>query len=163
MILWTLVAALFVADAVLGVMLWRGHRRRERLMDLVNTEPSPEFNEEPIRADLEDLRKDTLTDLEEMAVRIKGLTVAVAEGIERVDRSERRIGATIKRAQTKLALAGYEDPGVEAEVEGLRVLDGDGIETGELPTVPSDVGSAGDRDSSVPGVTVAQLQKVRGL
>jgi len=161
--LWIIVAVLFIADAVLLQMLWRGHRRRQRLVDLVRTEPEPLFDSGPLEGLIEGLRKDIGADLDEMASRIKRLTMAIEEGIERVDRSERRIGATIKRAQEKLALAGYEDPGLEAEAEGLRLLDGEGGGVGQLPTVQPGVEDPGDRPSSIRGLTVRQLQKVRGL
>ena len=162
-IIWGVVAVLFLVDAALFWVIRRTHLSLHHMLEQTQTEPTPPYDDQAIRDTLGILRRDFGSDLEETATRIRNLTQAVAEGIERVDRSERRIGATIKRAQEKLALAGYEDPGVEAEVEGLRLLDGDGIGTGGLPAVPPDVGGAGDQRSSVPGVTVAQLQRVRGL
>jgi len=162
-VIWGLIAVLFLADAALVWVLRRSHVSHVRRIDELHIEPSPPYDDLPMRAEVEALRKDVASDIEELAGRMKNLTHAVAEGIERVDRSERRVSATIARAQTKLAASGYEDPGVEAEIEGLRLLDGDGIGTGELPTVQSSLDNPGDEPSSIPGISVGQLQRVRGL
>jgi len=161
--LWFAVGVLFVGAGLLSWQLRDTQRRQTRILELPAIEPTPLYDDQHIQAALLALRKDVGTDLEEVANRIKTLTQAVAEGIERVDRSERRIGATITRAQKKLALAGYEDPGITAEVEGLRLLDGDGGEDGGLPAVQQDVEDPRDRPSSIPGATIAQLQRVRGF
>jgi len=162
-ILWSLVAALFVADGVLFWSLRHAHRRQRRVIDRLNTEPVPGYDDHQVRAEITALRKDVGDDLEDVAGRMKNLTMAVAEGIERVDRSERRIGATIKRAQAKLAESGYDDPAIAAEIEGLRLIDGAGGLEEEVPPLLPGVGDAGGQPSSVPGLTVAQLQRVRGL
>jgi len=94
--------------------------------------------------------------------RIKRLTVAVDEGIERVGRSERRINATVARARKELKKLGYEDPGLEAEAAELRLVDGGGGEGGELPEVREGVEPA-DAPSSIRGVSAAQLRRVRGI
>jgi len=93
----------------------------------------------------------------------KDIVIAVAEGIERVDRSERRIQGTVKRAQKKLAEHGFVDEGLEAEVDGLQLIDGDrGKEPGVQP-VRSEVASAEETPSSVAGVTQQQLRRARGI
>lgn len=93
----------------------------------------------------------------------KDLTIAVAAGIERVDRSERRIKATVKRARLQLADAGVEDSGLEAEHTQLSLVDGDGGEVEGMPTVPASVEDDAARPSSVAGVSVAQLRAARRL
>ena len=162
-LMWTLLVVLFIADVAHWAVLSHTLRQQRYLREHQQTEPAPPYDDHHIRGELSLLRKDIGDDFEEVAGRIKHLTAAIAEGIERVDRSERRVAATVARAQKKLALAGYEDPGVEAEVEGLRLLDEDGIGTGGLPALHADVANPGDQPSSVPGITVAQLQKARGL
>ncbi len=95
--------------------------------------------------------------------RIKALTFAVEEGIERVGRSERRIVATIKRARKELAEHGFESPGIEAEVAELRVVDGAGSAGRELPEVPPDMVEPHEEASSIRGVSAATLKRVRGF
>lgn len=78
-------------------------------------------------------------------------TVAIAEGIERVDRSERRVRAAVARAKKRLDEAGYADEGVEAEIEGLRAVDGGLSEGQPMPAVHESV-DAGQTDmSAFPG------------
>ncbi len=63
--------------------------------------------------------------------RLKDIVFAVAEGIERVERYERRIKATIKRAKKELAERGFEHEGLEAEAHELREVNtnsGEGTE-----------------------------------
>ncbi len=89
--------------------------------------------------------------------RLKDLTLAVAEGIERVARSERRIHAVIKRARKELAEHGFESPGLETEAAELQLADGKGSEPTELPTVPKTL-----EPSSIKGVPAETLRRVRG-
>lgn len=71
--------------------------------------------------------------LEELSGRLDEMRHAVAEGIERVDRSERRIKQTVRRAREKLEAAGYTDDGLEAEAQQLQLLDGQGGGGGRMP------------------------------
>lgn len=95
--------------------------------------------------------------LEELEGRMQHLTLAIAEGIDRVDRSERRVKQTVRRAQQKLAAHGFEDDGLEAEADQLRFFDGDGGEGGGMPPVREDVGGPGPTEeelatwASIPG------------
>lgn len=91
------------------------------------------------------------------------LTLAVAEGIERVDRAERRIRTAVAGAKKKLREAGFEDAAVEAEAQELRIVDGSGSEDGEVPALRSVVEEPEEEASSVSGVTRAQLLKARGI
>jgi len=158
-----LFAVLLVGGLALFGCFWRSRRVQGPLLEHQQIAPDPPYDDQQLRSEIEDLRSATASDFEQIADRMKTQTLAIAEGIERVDRSERRVDATLKRARKKFAAGGYEDPGTEAEVEGLRLLDGDGIGTGGLPTLQPGVDNPGDRPSSVPGITVAQLQRVRGL
>lgn len=72
-------------------------------------------------------RLEVLTnELATVADSVRTQTVAIAEGIERVDRSERRVRAVVTRAQQRLADAGYQDEGLEAEAAQLQPLNADG-------------------------------------
>jgi hypothetical protein len=62
--------------------------------------------------------------IDALADQLQDQTLAIAEGIERVDRSERRVRSAVARAQKRLSDAGYEDEGVEAEAVQLQFLDG---------------------------------------
>ena len=94
---------------------------------------------------------------------MKELTIAVAEGIERVDRSERRVKATVARARKELKERGYTDPGLEAEAHELRVVDGDRGEDGAVQPVPTEMAEPADAPSSVRGVSASDLRRVRGI
>jgi len=78
--------------------------------------------------------------LEEFDRRLVQITLAVAEGIERVDRAERRVRSTVKRARKELAEQGYESDGLEAENEEIRLLDADGSGADGVPPLRLDVG-----------------------
>jgi len=97
--------------------------------------------------------------LEAFATKIKDLTFAVSEGIERTDRAERRIRNAIQRARKELGKLGYEDPGLEAEASELRLLDGEGSGDGGLPAVPEEVAEVDGEASSIKGVSAALLRK----
>ena len=90
--------------------------------------------------------------------KMKDLTFAVSEGIERSDRAERRIHATIKRARAELKKRGYEDPGLESEAYELHAVDGGGGGARELPPVRDSVESS-EEASSIAGVSVAELRR----
>ena len=109
-----------------------------------------QFNSLPERVD----------ELEEGA---KEIVLAVSEGIERTDRAERRIKATIKRARRELESHGLVDPGVEAEADELRLVDGKGSEEGGLQPVRAPVGEPAEEASSIKGVSVDVLRRARGF
>jgi len=48
---------------------------------------------------------------------------AVAEGIDHVERNEKRVRGILTGARNRFASAGYEDPGVEAEITSLPEVD----------------------------------------
>lgn len=98
--------------------------------------------------------------IEALEERIDTLRLAVAEGIQHVERSENRIKATVRRAREKFAEEGFESPGLDAEAAELRLIDGGGGEEGELPAVRQSVESP---QSSIPGVTPEQLRSARGF
>lgn len=87
---------------------------------------------------------------EETKIALARLTKAVAEGIDHVDRNEKRVRGILTGARNRFASAGYEDPGVEAEIESLPSVDERERPEEELPAVSEDLelGSWG----SVPGM-----------
>lgn len=93
---------------------------------------------------------------------VEQLTLAVSDGIERVDRAENRIKATIARARKELKGHGFESPGLEAENNELRLVNGTGSDERGVPAVPAEVASATEQASSVRGVPLGTLQRVRG-
>ena len=97
--------------------------------------------------------------LEQLHTKIKDLTFAVAEGIERTDRAERRVRNAIQRARKELGARGYDDPGLEAEAYELRVVDGDGSKDGGVPPVSEQVAPVESEASSIHGVSAATLRK----
>ena len=78
--------------------------------------------------------------LEELDRRIVQVTLATAEGIERVDRAERRIRSTVQRARKELAEHGYESDGLEAEASEIRLVDVGGSEDVSMQPLRLDVG-----------------------
>lgn len=105
------------------------------------------------------------TQLEHLESRLDTLRAAVSEGIERVDRSERRIRQVVTRARAQLEEEGYRDPGVEAEYAELQRGDGGGGEDGGVQPMSEEVGEPLDL-SSVPGAwsqeDIAALRRFRG-
>lgn len=98
-------------------------------------------------------------ELDSVEGRLKTLTVAIEEGIERVDRSERRVRAVVQRAQRRLADAGYEDEGLEAEASGLQPVNGGGGRAEGMQTVLEDLEGGDDRfdASGLPGDFSAEV------
>jgi len=92
----------------------------------------------------------------------KEIVIAVSEGIERTDRAERRIKATVQRARKQLETLGYVDDAVEAEAVELRLLDGEGSRSGEVPPVSTGVDEPSPESSSVRGVPLETLKRARG-
>jgi len=100
--------------------------------------------------------------LEDLEMKMKNLTIATAEGIERVERYERRINATVQRARKELASQGLESSSLEAENTELRIVDGGRSEESEVSTLPAGVEPPIEAPSSVKGVSAATLARVRG-
>ncbi len=102
-------------------------------------------------------------DLEPLERKMAQLTIAVAEGIERVDRAESRVQTTLRSAQAKFAAGGYEHAGVLAEIDNLPDDDGAGSEGAQLQLVPENLAPAveGDAPSGIPGMTLAQVEQIR--
>lgn len=99
--------------------------------------------------------------LSELDRRLAETRLAVGEGIERVDRAERRIKNTVKRARGQLKELGYTDAGLEAEAAELQLVDDEGSRTEELPAVHDNVEPV-EQASSIRGVAASTLARRRG-
>lgn len=93
------------------------------------------------------LRDDWRSEIEQ---EIKSLTLAVAEGIERVSRAENRIQKTVTSARRQVREAGIEHAGIEAEFAELQPPDEEEVE----PLQPLFQGMDGGRTVRIPGGTL---------
>lgn len=142
---------------VLGpvAVFWWSERRFERLEMALTRPHQDSVDLAPIESRLTEHAAtingsvESIRDLEE---KIREQNLAIAEGIERVDRAERRVRESVRRAQKRMADLGYVDEGIEAEAAGLRAIDeADGADAG-VPPLQQDVGSPGAPDmSAFPG------------
>jgi len=131
----TLAAMTTVILIALGVHLYltsRGMKVLSATLTRTSPEPSPTPDHaEPFRIIEERLRV--------MDSKVDACMKAVAEGIDHVDRNEKRVRGILTGAQRRFESAGYEDPGVEAEVESLPPVDAGSSSEEELPAVHEDV------------------------
>ena len=154
-------------------MLWQ---RRKAILDgiifrieALETASPPPPPPVPTAAILAELEARLGTQLEPLAASLRELerrlaetNVAVAEGIERTDRTERRIASTVARARKEFREGGFDHPGVEAEAAGLRDIDGGGGDRGQVQPVPGAVEEDLDAPSSIRGVPASTLRRIRG-
>jgi len=80
---------------------------------------------------------------------IETLRFAIAEGIERTDRSEKRVQKTVAGARRLVREAGIDHPALEAEASQIQSRDDEGGGEGKLPPVPESV--APSRTIRIPG------------
>ncbi|MEE8551180.1 MAG: hypothetical protein V3T08_08005 [Gemmatimonadota bacterium] len=99
----------------------------------------------------------------ELEKKVDDWKLAIAEGIERTDRAERRIRAAIQRARKELAKLGYEDAGLESEAEELRLVNGGGGKDDGVQPLREGMAAVDDAPSSIPGVPASVLRRVRGF
>ena len=140
---------------------------RLEALESAPTLPPPPVDVAAIVAELEVRLESRLgpvsASLLELERRLKDTNVAVAEGIERTDRTERRIASTVARARKELRESGLDHPGVEAEDHELRKVDGDGSHGTEVLNLPGAVEADPDAPSSIRGVPASYLRRVRGF
>jgi len=152
---------------------WRNRQELDRIISRIEAlesapaPPPPPVPTDSIVAEIEariETRLAPITaSLLELERRLKDTNVAVAEGIERVERTERRISSTVARARKELRESGLEHPGVEAEDHELRRVDGDGSHGTEVLNLPGEVEEAADAPSSIRGVPASTLRRIRGI
>lgn len=125
----------------------RVHLRIRTLLERPQTAAVPPYDDTELRDAIAALG-DALASQDD---RVGKLLIAVDEGIQHVDRSERRVRAVVQRAKSRLADLGYEDEGVEAEHRALSLVHaGDGGEE-SMPPVQQSVADPGDRFAAFPG------------
>lgn len=143
--------------------LWVGHLRIRALDERLQSATSGHADVDRMAAIQRDQGLDIAAvqgDLERWHAE---LLIALKTGIEHVDRAESRVQSTLRSANKKFEAAGFEAPGVEAEMEGLQLLDAEGGGEGELPPLrPVLEDGAENRRSIVPGLSEAELQQLRG-
>lgn len=139
------------ALGLMALVWWRIDRRMGAIV------VSPPVVEAP---QIECTCTDYAPEIQELRDALQETRAAVAEGIQHVERVEKRIRGTVRRARKELADNGFQHDGLEAEAEDLRLFDGDGGEDGWVPPVQQDVG---DAPSSIPGLSRMQLLRIRGL
>lgn len=91
--------------------------------------------------------------------RLDDLTLAVDEGIRRIDRAESRVQKTVTSARRQLREAGQEHAGIEAEYEELHDGDEGGGEVEAVPALPAYVEP--DKPSGIPGLSRSELAELR--
>jgi len=104
------------------------------LHTIANSSPAPAPDND-LPEDVRRLKQSVLTLAEKMDACMK----AVAEGIDHVERNEKRVRGILTGAKRRFETAGYEDPGVEAEVASLPAIDEGSRGPEELQPVPEDV------------------------
>jgi hypothetical protein len=70
---------------------------------------------------------------------LERLTAAVAEGIDNVERNEKRVRGIIRGAQRRFENSEYFDAGVEAEADTLPDDDEETFREQRMPPVPEDM------------------------
>jgi len=94
---------------------------------------------------------------------VERLKLAIDEGILKTNRAERRVRTAVQRARSELAALGLQDPTVEAEASELRDLDGERGDESGVRLLPPAVGADSETPSSVKGISIEQIRRVRGL
>jgi len=105
---------------LLGALGWVFLRQ---LRVLLHTIPDPQPPDRPSEDALQAIWE-SLNQLERMTGdRLETLTRAVADGIDHVDRNEKRVRGIVTGAKRRFEAEGYVDPGVDAEADTLPVSD----------------------------------------
>jgi len=105
----------------------------------------------------------TKTQVDLLEQKFHVLEMAVGDGIERVDRTERRIQNSVKRARQKFKESGHVDEGLEAENAELQLSDGTRGEEQGMPAVREAMAAAPEEPSTIPGVTLEAIKEFRGM
>lgn len=137
------------ALVVVTALVWFTNRQMGVVLHTIR-EHQPPASPSP-RASLEEVKY--LHDRADAAdKRIDDLTRAVADGIDHVDRNEKRVRGIVTGARKRFANEGYEDAGVEAEFSTLPEPDGGGGGEEELRLLQNDVEvNESDPWAGVPG------------
>jgi len=158
------VAAWLALGAVIGVLVWQERRHARALGGLSELLASlhDDSTHQELAAHVPPTAPErfvTANEHLELVARVDLLVLAVDAGITHVERVEKRVAATIRRARKEFTDAGFEHAGLDAEAAELQLVDGDGGEEDSVPPMPTDVEGT---PSSIPGVTAEQLARFRG-
>jgi len=97
----------------------------------------------------------TFENLRNLERRLDDFSLALDEGIRRVDRAEKRVQKTVTSARRLVGQAGLEHAGIEAEYDELQPADDEAIPLGPVPPMFEEVGD--DQPSGIPGLSNAAL------
>jgi len=147
------IALLGVGILALAALIWSTNRQMGVVLHKISDIQPPNT---PSKA-MDDALWDSLGGLEKRTLKsIADLTKAVAEGIDHVDRNEKRVRGIVTGAKRRFAAEGYDDPGVEAEFDSLPAVDAGSVEGQGVLPLSNDVGAMeqpGDPWTSVPGMS----------
>jgi len=107
-------------------------------------------------ADIEDWNRQIASIREELA----SMTLAIAEGISRTDRAEKRVQKTVAAARRQLSAAGIEHAGLEAEHDELRERNDEPSGSSEVLPLFEKVEEP-TRRTGIPGIDSQQLAEIR--
>ncbi len=144
MVILSIFLSLLALGGTSGVIWWVSSRSQGP-----DTAPAPPYDDRAVLTalDTHDGRLTALqTAMQSLADAIGDQNLAISEGIERTERAERRVRASVTRARARMADLGYVDEGLEAEAHDIRPLDVAERPAEELPPVsdgvaPVDLGS----------------------
>jgi len=142
------------------------HEGLQARVSAIESLPTPESADADRITACESNAQSLLSAVKGLADQQEDMKLAISEGIERVDRAERRIRSSVARARKQLADRGLIDEGLEAEDASIREGDGEAGDRDGVQPVPEDV-DYGDEDygeeSSIPGVPLSVVQRIRGI
>jgi len=142
-----ILASICSAITSLGVLLW-SFKRFEQVETAMIRPTETVFDDSKLRYELE-AQAESIERLQNTA---KDQNVAISEGIERTDRAERRVRATVARAKKRLDDAGYSDEGIQAEIQEFDQADGFGGRESPVQPLPNGLAESPQHDmSAFPG------------
>jgi len=98
-----------------------------------------------------------------LETKVTDLTLALADGVQRVQRSENRVRAIVQGAKRELADAGFEHAGLEAEASQLEPVDGGSVGPEAMQLVQESVADAGEVASPVPGMSRTEFDRAHRI
>lgn len=132
--------------ALLATAAWLLHRQAAVLLHTIS-EAQPRDTPLPESlVGIEDRCSDALQRQEDrLNKRLDDLTLAVADGIDHVDRNEKRVRGIVLGAKRRFEASEYYDPGVDAEADTLPLVDEGEREPEELRLLPEGVATFPER------------------
>jgi len=156
---WRCILTYMITITVVGILvalaalIWYGNRQMGVVLHTIGEIQPPDTPSESILQAQSDGLHDRNIAMEDC---MQLLTQAVADGIDHVDRNEKRVRGIVTGAKRRFEAAGFIDPGVEAEIDTLPELNGQLSVAEELSAVPEDLGATGP-PAGVPGVVPAEF------